>query len=138
MRTHKDFDYDLWTTGENEAKRYWVRIKATGEVTEVSHDVMKLLRKEDKRLYREYEESQNLGITILSLDAPHDEERESWYADGCSSTISMQTSLEEKEFRRLLTKTQLRVYRECILGAFQKTKGRKSSSSRTREDKEDL
>ena len=45
MKALKDFDYNLWTTGENGVKKYFVGIKATGEVTEVDAEVMKLLRK---------------------------------------------------------------------------------------------
>ena len=33
MKTLKEFDYDLWAIEENERKRYFARIKATGEET---------------------------------------------------------------------------------------------------------
>ena len=36
MKTLKEFDYDLWAIEENGRKRYFARIKATGEETEVS------------------------------------------------------------------------------------------------------
>lgn len=48
-KTPAAFDYDLWTTEDG---RYMVRIKATGEVTEVQRTVMQLLRTEEKRLRR--------------------------------------------------------------------------------------
>ena len=47
MKTLKEFDYDLWAIEENGRKRYFARIKATGEETEVSLEVMRLLLKAD-------------------------------------------------------------------------------------------
>ena len=41
MKTLKEFDYDLWAIEENGRKRYFARIKATGEETEVSLEVMR-------------------------------------------------------------------------------------------------
>ena len=35
MKTLKEFDYDLWAIEENGRKRYFARIKATGEETVV-------------------------------------------------------------------------------------------------------
>lgn len=115
MRTPKDFDYDLWTTNEDGVIHYWTRIKATGEVSEVSHDVMKLLRSEEKRMYRELTETPEEG-SVLSLDVYHDEEYEYWLDDQEIGVIEMQTAIEEKEFRSLLTPSQLSVYLECLLG----------------------
>ncbi len=48
-KTPADFDYDLWTTEDG---KYMVRLKRTGEVTEVSHETMKYLRAEEKRVRR--------------------------------------------------------------------------------------
>lgn len=41
MKTPKEFDYDLWTTGGGEC---FVRVKATGDTTAVSVEVMRTLR----------------------------------------------------------------------------------------------
>ena len=41
-RTPVEFDYDLWTTAEGKCM---VRIKATGEITEVERSVMQVLHK---------------------------------------------------------------------------------------------
>ncbi len=49
MRTPKEFDYDLWTTKEN---RCMVRVKATGVECEVSLEIFRLLRAEEKRVRR--------------------------------------------------------------------------------------
>lgn len=45
-KTPVEFDYDLWTTEDGKCM---VRIKATGEVTEVERTVMQVLRSEEKR-----------------------------------------------------------------------------------------
>jgi hypothetical protein len=38
----------------NGTKHYWARVRATGEVAEISHEVMRYLRAEEKRIYREF------------------------------------------------------------------------------------
>ena len=52
MKTPKtpiEFDYDLWTTEDGKCM---VRVKITGEVTEVDREVMKALRAEEQRIRR--------------------------------------------------------------------------------------
>ena len=71
MKTLKEFDYDLWAIEENGRKRYFARIKATGEETEVSLEVMRLLLRQEKQMRREYAKQQTIG-PVLSLDAIHD------------------------------------------------------------------
>ena len=56
MKALKEFDYNLWTTEENGVKKYFVGVKATGEVTEVDAEVMKVLRNEEKKMRRHIEE----------------------------------------------------------------------------------
>ena len=41
------FDYDLWTTEDGKCM---VRVKRTGEVSEVDRKVMRILRAEEKRI----------------------------------------------------------------------------------------
>ena len=48
-KTPLEFDYDLWTTEDGKCM---VRIKETGETCEVSRDIMRLLRSEEKKLRR--------------------------------------------------------------------------------------
>lgn len=50
MYKNKDFDYDLWKDADGKC---YARVKSTGEVCEISNDTMKLLRCEEKRIYRE-------------------------------------------------------------------------------------
>ncbi len=108
----REFEYDLWTTNDDGTKKYWVRIRLTGEVSEISHELIKVLRGEEKRLYRQIE----VGNTELSLDTPCDEERESWYGDHFQGGQCMALDLEEKEFRTYLTTKQLDVNMKCIRG----------------------
>jgi hypothetical protein len=51
-KTPVEFDYDLWTTEDGKCM---VRVKATGETTEVDREVMKALRNEEKKLRRSYD-----------------------------------------------------------------------------------
>ncbi len=69
-KTPKEFDYDLWTTEDG---KWMVRIKSTGEVTEVDREVMKALRAEEKWMRRKMTGAPVPGAeeattTILSLD----------------------------------------------------------------------
>lgn len=70
-KTPVEFDYDLWTTEEGKCM---VRIKATGEITEVERSVMQVLRSEEKRLRRTISPEQGpsregkTAPTVLSLD----------------------------------------------------------------------
>ena len=116
MYKSKEFDYDLWTTTENGTKHFWARVKATGEVTEVSHEVMCFLRSEEKKLYREIAAVRKHGST-LSLDVPHGEEKESWFEDHGIGMSDMEIALVEEDFRKLLTPIQLAVFEECIVGS---------------------
>ena len=52
-KTPVEFDYDLWTTEDGKCM---VRVKATGETTEVDREVMKALRNEEKKLRRSYDQ----------------------------------------------------------------------------------
>lgn len=81
MQAVKEFDYHLWTTEENGIKKYWVKVKETGEVTEVDVNVMRLLRREEKKLRRALEGQEAAGV-VLSLDCVSDEEvAEYWLTD---------------------------------------------------------
>ncbi len=114
MKTPIKFEYDLWTTEDGKCM---VRVKATGEVTEVDREVMRLLRAEEKRLRREIQAEQDNGVE-LSLDVlPDSETGESWLADPHDLANEAQTELLEKELRLSLTPPQLDLYERCIVGA---------------------
>ena len=74
------FDYDLWTTEDGKCM---VRVKRTGEVSEVDRKVMRILRAEEKRIRRSYgsdstsedeDSAEKSSDSVLSLDAmPEDD-----------------------------------------------------------------
>ena len=88
-KTPVEFDYDLWTTEDGKCM---VRVKITGEVTEVDREVMKILRAEEKMLRRSYgsdgasedeDGEEKTSGAVLSLDAmPEDDVKTAaWLAD---------------------------------------------------------
>lgn len=65
MKTPKtpiEFDYDLWTTEDGKCM---VRVKITGEVTEVDREVMKALRAEEKRIRRALRSNEGIDSQCL-------------------------------------------------------------------------
>ncbi len=120
MFTTKEFDYDLWTTQEGGTKHYWARVKATGEVSEISIEVMRCLRAEEKRIYREIKAYQKRGA-MLSLEFLYDEEKEGWLTDYGTGAGEMEKALTEEAFRQLLTPAQLSVFNECLIGGKSQT-----------------
>ena len=121
-KTPVEFDYDLWTTEDGQGM---VRVKATGETTEVDREVMKALRNEEKKLRRSYdtggasdsedgEETQ--PSSVLSLDAvPEDEvNAPTWLADPHDFTNEVVTKIQESEFLEQLTASEREVFLFCI------------------------
>lgn len=120
MYKSKGFDYDLWTTQEGSKKHYWARVKATGEVAEISIEIMRCLRAEEKRIYREIEASRKRG-PMLSLEFLYDEEKNGWLSDFGVGASEMENTLTEEAFRQLLTPAQLSVFDECLIGGESQT-----------------
>ena len=114
MHTPKDYDYDLWTVKENEKTRYFVRIKRTGEETEIDHETMCFLRKEEKKLRRMFQEQDTEGA-VLSLDMSFDDEKEYWFSDHNAAENKMITNIEIREFCKVLTSWQREIFECCIL-----------------------
>lgn len=126
LRCHIEFDYDLWTTEDGKCM---VRVKITGEVTEVDRKVMRILRAEEKRLRRSKQ-----GVPISGTEGKTAEERASvlslsyvsyegcedlepyWLIDSSSMVESVMFWMSEKEFRATLTPRQLDIYLNCIIG----------------------
>lgn len=123
-KTPIEFDYDLWTTEDGKCM---VRVKSTGEVTEVDREVMKILRAEEKKLRRSYgsgstsedeDGEEKSSDTVLSLDAlPEDDVKSSaWLADPHDFTTDITTTMLEQELIASLTDAQLDLYKKCIVG----------------------
>ena len=118
-KTPAEFDYDLWTTEEGKCM---VRIKATGEVTEVERAVMQVLRAEEKRLRRALSAEQGgkteeaSSPSVLSLDVlPEDIADSRWLMDSCDYAEEVSTKLLEYDLRESLTPIQYGIYQACIL-----------------------
>ena len=103
------FDYDLWTTEDGKCM---VRVKRTGEVSEVDRKVMRILRAEEKRIRRSYgsdntsedeDGAEKISDTVLSLDAmPEDDVKSAaWLADSrdCALPGFVDSKNEEKTER---------------------------------------
>jgi hypothetical protein len=123
-KTPIEFDYDLWISEDGKCM---VRVKATGETTEVDREVMKALRNEEKKLRRSYDtggasdsedSEETQPSTVLSLDAvPEDDVKASaWLESPEKMEEDIITGLLEQEFIRSLTKPQLDVYMNCMRG----------------------
>ena len=117
-KTPVTFDYDLWTTEDGKCM---VRVKKTGEVSEVNRDVMRVLRAEEKRIRRSYgsdstsedeDSAEKSSDSVLSLDAmPEDDVKSAaWLAGSRDCMEQLITALKEKELLSLLTEKQRELY----------------------------
>ncbi len=125
MKTPKEFDYDLWKSEEGKC---FIRVKTTGEVSQVNQAIFKELRNEAMRMYRRQKGVPVYGVengksivmghsTTLSLDANSNEKTESSWARGDNDfTEDIITDMLEQEFRKTLTAKQLDVYLSCLIG----------------------
>lgn len=117
----KDFDYDLWK--DTDGKCY-ARVRSTGEVCEISNDTMKLLRCEEKRIYRELDlrkslDSENINdktkasiMYPLSFETADDENNDdSPWLQSDENLEEEQTAKDlEERFIDLLTDYQKEVF----------------------------
>ena len=122
-KTPAEFDYDLWTTEDGKCM---VRVKITGEVTEVDREIMKILRTEEKRIRRSYgpvidcegeEDEENLPDTVLSLDAltAGDKDASVWASDPKSYEDEALFNVMIARFKQTLSPLQLSVFKECLV-----------------------
>ena len=111
MKTPKtpiEFDYDLWTTEDGKCM---VRVKITGEVTEVDREVMKALRAEEKRIRRALRSNEGTvkdGIAhqtrtfSLSAVSENELEKSDWLVDPTSDFANVEARLFVESAIRLL------------------------------------
>lgn len=109
MKTPKtpiEFDYDLWTTEDGKCM---VRVKITGEVTEVDREVMKALRAEEKRIRRALRSNEGTvkdGIAhqtrtfSLSAVSENELEKSDWLVDPTSDFANVEARLFVKSATR--------------------------------------
>lgn len=81
-KTPIEFDYDLWISEDGKCM---VRVKATGETTEVDREVMKALRNEEKKLRRSYD----TGGASDSEELKTREDWNEWQANVLGAAILM-------------------------------------------------
>lgn len=123
-KTPIEFDYDLWTTEDGKCM---VRVKLTGEVTEVDRDVMRILRAEEKRLRRSYcsgsdsndnDLPEKTADAVLSLDTlPGDHMNSSaWLADPVDHIELALTEMCIESFRKSLTPNQCEIFDSVLIG----------------------
>ena len=123
-KTPIEFDYDLWTTEDGKCM---VRVKRTGEVSEVDRKVMRILRAEEKRIRRSYssdstsedeDSAEKSSDSVLSLDAmPEDDVKSAaWLADPHDFTKDVVFEMLEQELIASMTDVQLDLYQKCIKG----------------------
>ena len=121
-KTPIEFDYDLWTTEDGKCM---VRVKRTGEVSEVDREVMKVLRAEEKKLRRSYgadstsedEDGEKYSDSVLSLDAlPDDDVKSSaWLADPKNYADEAIADILLEDFKRTLSPLHQSVFENCMM-----------------------
>ena len=103
-KTPVEFDYILWTTKDGKSM---VRVKSTGEVTEVSKETMRFLRADERRC-RHYDSRILSDTEKLSMS--------SWLTDPADFTQDIITAAVEDEFYVSLTPAQKEIYDEVLKG----------------------
>lgn len=125
MYKNKDFDYDLWKDADGKC---FARVRSTGEVCEISNDTMRLLRCEEKRIYRELYlkkllDSENINdktkasiMYPLSFETDNDENNDdsSWLQSNENLEEEQTAKDLEERFMDLLTDYQKEVF-VCVM-----------------------
>ncbi len=124
-KTPAEFDYDLWTMADGKCM---VRVKRTGEVSEVERDVFRLLRAEEKRMRREKKgipipRQKNEYTSMLSLNfITHTGGETEWLEDRNRMEDDVILSILKDDFVKLLTPNQAEIYQKCVLDGLPYTK----------------
>ena len=122
LRCHIEFDYDLWTTEDGKCM---VRVKITGEVTEVDREVMKALRAEEKRIRRALRSNEGTvkdGIAhqtrtfSLSAVSENELEKSDWLVDPTSDFANIEARLFVESAMEMLSPLEQEIFSSCLLG----------------------
>ena len=114
--------YDLWTTEDGKCM---VRVKITGEVTEVDREVMKALRAEEKRIRRALRSNEGTvkdGIAhqtrtfSLSAVSENELEKSDWLVDPTSDFANVEARLFVKSAMEMLSPLEQEIFSSCLLG----------------------
>ncbi len=134
----KEFDYFLWKNANGQA---YAKIKSTKEVIELTDDVFRFLRAEEKRMYRyivkntlkepmknkdeikdsndtEKKEMSEKNITsLLSLDVVSTDEKQSekWLTDKTSIEENIISNIMLEDFYKSLTDRETVIVKECLI-----------------------
>ncbi len=102
-----------------------IRVKRTGEVSEVSRELMQYLRNEEKQLRRSWgcvsqEEEEESGSSPLSLDVLSEDSmtEHPWLEDPKSTQEEAETALLEENLMHLLTSRERDLYECCIRNGY--------------------
>lgn len=113
MKTIYQFDYDLWAVDGKNGKKYFARIKSTGEESEISLEVMRILMNEEKKMRRKLNNGPD-SVTVLSIDyIDREDERNQYLNDSYDLEDEVITRDLEKRFVKTLTQKQKEMYFEC-------------------------
>ena len=125
----KDFDYILF---KDEQGRCCVKIKSSGETVEVNEQIMKILRAEEKKLYREFETMSHFNsddpgkktkssilcpaFYLNAIDEDVNESESFVLADPHNFEDEIIAEDLERRFASLLTESQKEVFYCVMLG----------------------
>ena len=121
-KTPIEFDYDLWTTEDGKCM---VRVKITGEVTEVDREVMKALRAEEKRIRRALRSDEGTAkegtehqhrTYSLSAVSENEMEKSDWLVDPTSDFANVEARLFVESAMEMLTPLEREIFSSCLLG----------------------
>ena len=121
-KTPVEFDYDLWTTEDGKCM---VRVKITGEVTEVDREVMKALRAEEKRIRRALRSNEGTvkegtahqhRTYSLSAVSENEMEKSDWLVDPTSDFANIEARLFVESAMEMLSPLEQEIFLSCLLG----------------------
>ncbi len=116
MKTPGDFDYDIW---KDENGLYFVRVKRTGEITQVSEEVVRELWLELYRMSRYCLNTTFIDADgckrsrIVSLDEARDsdtDDSDSCFVGSENPYDAVENEMMESTFLKVLTPKQRRIY----------------------------